>query len=56
MVDGAEILAEMAQNSCSLNNSTGLSFLVHQLNKVWDRKRRLQCLDFFIGGKRSIKT
>lgn len=56
MVDGAEILAEMAQNSCSLNDSTSLSFLVHQLNKILDRKHRLKCLDFFIGGKHSIKT
>lgn len=30
MVDGEEILEEMAQNSCSLNDSTGLSSLVHQ--------------------------
>lgn len=47
MVDGAEILAEMAQNSCSHNDSTSLSFLVHQLNKILDRKHKLKCLDFF---------
>lgn len=57
MVDGEGILEEMAQNPCSLNDSTGLSSLVHQQNKILNRKNRLQCLDFsYVENTGSIKT
>lgn len=50
MVDGAEILEEMAQNSCSsFIDSTGLGSFVHRwkASRPWQKKNGLQCFGLF---------